>query len=85
MADALLLCPICKSEAKALDQIDDAPGFDCPKHGKFKIGDTVLSTPDFLNSDAKRWEAALKAAKARTQPGEWPTITSYDFPSALSP
>jgi hypothetical protein len=85
MADALLLCPICKSKAKALDEIGDVLGFDCPnpKHGKFKVVDTIFYLPDLLNSDAKRWEAALKGAKARTQPGEWPTIHSFDFPSAL--
>ena len=83
MADAPLLCPICKSKAKALDEIGDALGFNCPnpKHGKFKVVDAIFYLPDFLNSDTKRWEAALKAAKARTQPGEWPKIQSYDFPS----
>ena len=86
MADAILQqCPICKSEAKAL-QMGDVLSFACPKpeHDKFKVSDAVYAVPNLWNSDTKRWEAALKTAKARTQPGEWPTITSYDFPSALS-
>jgi len=28
----------------------------------------------------EQWEAALAKAKQRTKPGEWPQITSYDFP-----
>ena len=72
------LCPICHSEAKELPRTDDHDAFDCPNHGKFKVHGTVLAVA--LNHPASReqWEAALKKAKERTKPGEWPLITVYD-------
>ena len=87
MADALVPCPICKSEAKALRIGVNVLSFECPKpeHDKFKVTDSVLKRADLMNYDPQRWEAALKIAKARTKLGELPTIQIYDFPSALSP
>ena len=54
----------------------DAAGFDCPKHGKFKVSDTVFSRN--LRGD---WAAALARAKAHVAEGELPTIRTYDFNS----
>ena len=75
--NVLTICPICKSEVKALDKIGDADGFDCPHHGRFKVSSTVLATKS--NASRDQWEAALKRTKAR-QPKEWaPLIQSTDF------
>jgi hypothetical protein len=76
---AMAECPICKSKAEPLDVVGDYRGFDCPKHGKFKVADTIFALPDFVNSDAALWEAVLRLAQTRAKPGEWPTIGSYEF------
>jgi hypothetical protein len=70
-------CPICKSEATALNRTGDAEGFDCPQHRKFKVAGSVFAT----RSDAtpEQWETALNRARAR-QPNEWaPVIQDGDF------
>jgi hypothetical protein len=77
MADATVTCPICKSTAKPLDITGDAPGFDCPRHGKFKVGGTSMVTKKDV--DSGQWETALKRAKARTAPELWPVINESDF------
>ena len=72
--------PICKSEVPVLDKLGHADGFDCPKDGRFKVSETVLSMPEFMRRPRADWEAALKKAKAVNQPEEWaPCITSYHF------
>ena len=70
-------CPICGSDAGTLPRTGDAEGFDCPKHGKFKVAGTPLVTEE----DASRgqWESALARAKSRTKADEWPLIKSDDF------
>lgn len=70
-------CPICGAEAGELDRIGDAEGYDCARHGKFKVAGTVLST----KQDANRaeWESALEKAKSRTGDYHWPTIITTDF------
>lgn len=75
----MAICPICKSEAKPLDKVGDFEGFDCPQHGKFKVAGTVFRVDTFKNASQEKWESALKKAKAKTNPGEWPLINSYDF------
>jgi hypothetical protein len=72
-------CPICKSEAKSLPRSGDHNGFDCVQHGKFKVNGTVLVIETYMNAGREKWEAALKRAKEKAAPGEWPLITSYDF------
>lgn len=72
-----LRCPICGSTAKPLDKVGDADGFDCPKHGKFKVSGTAMSTKK--DRPPKEWEAALDRAKKRTKPGEWPAICDADI------
>jgi hypothetical protein len=75
----MTVCPICKSEAKSLDRTGDPEGFDCPRHDKFKVSGSVCAVDAYKNASREQWEAAFKKAKARTKPGEWPVIQTYDF------
>jgi hypothetical protein len=72
-----LKCPICGSVAKPLDKTGDADGFDCPKHGRFKVGGTTMATK--TSRPCQEWESALDRAKNRTKPDEWPMIKNDDF------
>jgi hypothetical protein len=63
-------CPICGSEAETLDRTGDADGFDCPRHGKFKVADSVLRSEPTKNR--LEWEAALLRAAEKAKPGVWP-------------
>jgi hypothetical protein len=74
------ICPICKSEAKLLDRTGDATGFDCETHGKFKVADTIFADRSKREATRERWEMALRTAKERTKPCEWPVIKSDDLP-----
>ena len=74
-----LLCPSCKSVAQELDRTGDATGFDCEMDGKFKVANTVFAEGRVRNYTNEQWEAALRKAKQRTKPGEWPVINSYDL------
>ena len=74
-----LICPICKSVAQELDRTGDATGFDCEMDGKFKVANTVFAEGRVRNYTNEQWEAALRKAKQRTKPGEWPVINSYDL------
>ncbi len=72
----MLPCPICGFEAQPLPKTGDSEGFDCPKHGKFKVAGSVLAV------DTKRnWQEALARAKQRAKPCELPLIMTYDFQS----
>jgi hypothetical protein len=72
-------CPICKSEATALDKTGDADGFDCQSDGKFKVSGTVLATPSLMEASQQEWAAALRRAQSR-QPNEWaPCVLATDF------
>jgi hypothetical protein len=73
----MAICPICKSETKALDRVRDTEGFDCPQHDKFKVSGTALATKK--DASREQWEAAFKRAKQRAAPGEWPKIMDGDF------
>jgi hypothetical protein len=74
-----IACPICGSEAKTLDRTGDAVGFDCPQHGKFKVACTVFASEPTRIAGRDKWEAALKTAAGRSNPDEWPCITTHDF------
>jgi hypothetical protein len=74
-----LLCPICKSAVSELDRTGDATGFDCETHGKFKVANTVFKEGRVKNYTNEQWAAALRKAKQRTKPGEWPHIITGDF------
>jgi hypothetical protein len=72
--------PIRKLEVAALDKVALVDGFDCPNDGRFKISETVLSTPELAARPGEDREAAPKKAKAIKQPDEWaPCITTYHF------
>ena len=75
-----VICPICKTKAKPLDNKPDTTGFDCATHNKFRVTGTALK--EDANKSRQEWEAALKRAKERAYPGERPTINSYDFDRA---
>jgi hypothetical protein len=47
--------------------------------GKFKVANTVFAEGRVRNCTNEQWEAALRKAKQRTTPGEWPVINSYDL------
>ncbi len=71
-------CPICQSEAKPLDVTGDFSGFDCPKHGRFKVAGTVFENVPTKSAGPQQWEAALKKAQAKAGTG-WPLITTNEF------
>jgi hypothetical protein len=77
--DNTLICPICKSKAGTLPRTGDAMGYDCETHGKFRVADTVLRLPSLGTASGQQWERALKNAKWRSRPGEWPVIMRHDF------
>jgi hypothetical protein len=52
-------CPICGAEAETLDRTGDAEGFDCPRHGKFKVASSVLASEPTKNATRQDWEAAV--------------------------
>ena len=70
-------CPICNAECTALDPAGDAEGYDCARHGKFKVSRTVLAVKP--SKTGSEWDAAFERAKGRASPGEWPCITTHDF------
>jgi hypothetical protein len=73
-------CPICGSETAALDKTGDATGFDCPRHGKFKVASSVFAQLSTKNATPAQWERAVENAKAKAAPGIWiPLIQTYDF------
>jgi hypothetical protein len=74
-----LLCPICKSPAEELDRSGDATGFRCATHNAFKVANTVFAEQRTKNYTSEQWKAALRKAKQRTKPGEWPVIINNDF------
>ena len=75
-----LTCPICRTKAEPFDNTPDTRGFDCATHDKFYVTGTALE--EDANKSRQEWEAALKRAKKRTNPGGRPTINSYDFDPA---
>jgi hypothetical protein len=70
-------CPICRSKTKPLDRVGDATGYDCNKHGKFKVAGTIFALDDKMNAGTERWEAALARARAR-HPDEWAPVIMPD-------
>jgi hypothetical protein len=74
-----LLCPICKSAVQELDRTGDATGYACPKHGNFKVADSVFAEAKVKDYTEQQWEAALDKAKERTEPDSWPLVITDDF------
>jgi hypothetical protein len=76
----MAFCPICKREAAALpDKAGEADGFDCLRHGKFKVAATVFAIATSKRASTEQWESALERAKARQPSALAPLILSYDF------
>jgi hypothetical protein len=74
-----LTCPICKHQTKPIDNMVDTIGFDCPKHGKFRVTSTIKAMPAHWNASEERWEIALHRARSR-HPDAWAAIiTDEDF------
>ena len=72
-------CPICGAETEELDRTGVAEGFDCPRHGKFKVSGSVLGSDAYLNAPSPQWEAALEKVRRRTIQDATPCITTSDF------
>jgi hypothetical protein len=70
-----LVCPICKSLAQQLPATGGATGFRCVIHNNFKVADAVW-TEEYTR---EQWEIALRKAKQRGKPGQWPIIRRGDF------
>lgn len=68
-------CPICGTKANELPKTGDAEGYDCPRHGRFKVSDRVLRSEQ--RRSVGEWEAALKRATDHAKPDELPLITTY--------
>src|SRR5262245_60241415 len=80
-----VICPICKSEAEAINVgLFDGVGFRCKTHGEFEAADSALAM--HKDTEATRWETALRSAKDRAKATQetWPRITTYDFICPLS-
>ena len=73
----MIVCPVCQSEAEPLDKTGDSEGFDCTRHGRFKVAGTALITK--TEASREQWESALKRAKDRTEAHLWSVITTEDF------
>jgi len=70
----------CKSEAEAINVgLFDGVGIRCKTHGEFEVADSALAM--HKDTEATRWEAALKSAKDRAKATQetWPRITTCDF------
>jgi hypothetical protein len=75
--DDVTYCPICGYEAKVLDPTGYSSGFDCSRHGRFKVSGSLMSSTNHFTQ--VQWAAALEKAKTEAKPGELPIITSYCF------
>jgi hypothetical protein len=54
-----VICPICKSEAEAINVgLFDGVGVRCKTHGEFEVADSALAM--HKDTEATRWEAALR-------------------------
>jgi hypothetical protein len=62
-----------------LDRTGDATGFACALHGNFKVANTVFAEQRAKDYSREEWEAALRKAKQRAKPDQWPLINSNDF------
>jgi hypothetical protein len=68
-----VICPICKSEAEAINVgVFDGVGFRCKTHGEFEVADSALAM--HKDTEATRWEDRAKATQE-----SWPRVITYDF------
>lgn len=63
-------CPICGARTEEFDRTGVAEGFDCPRHGKFKVSGSVLGSDAYLNSKS--------AMGGRAGKGQTPDDTGCD-------
>lgn len=71
-------CPICSAPAEKLAALGDAHRYECPRHHRFKVADSVFAIE--ADRTEEDWERALQVAKRRvSKPDEWPTIRTDDF------
>ena len=74
-----VICPICKSEAEAINvACSMVSGFVAKLMANSRADSALAMHKD---TEATRWEAALGSAKDRAKATQetWPRITSYDF------
>jgi len=71
------VCPICKSPAQQLPGAGEATGFRCVIHHNFKVANAVWREAEEYTRE--QWEIALRKAKQRAKPGQWPVIRTGDF------
>jgi hypothetical protein len=70
-------CPICKSAAEEIDQrLFDGVGFDCRRHGRFRVTGTVIKLMESNEWTRRAWENALMVAKRAAKLGDLPLIKS---------
>jgi hypothetical protein len=75
---AMLICPICKSEAEEIEPgTFDGVWFRCLKHREFGVSNTALKTRK--DAEPEQWESALKKATERAGEGNRPKILDLDF------
>jgi hypothetical protein len=54
-----VICPICKSEAEAINVgLFDGGGFRCKTHGEFEVADNALAM--HKDTEATRWERSYE-------------------------
>jgi hypothetical protein len=74
-----LVCPICGTKAKPLDDTGDYTGYQCLNHGSFRVAGTIKAPPAHNEASEKKWEKALERAKERAPGAAIPTIKDDDF------
>ena len=77
-------CPICKSAAEEIDRgFFDGVGFDCRRHGRFRVTGTVIKLMESNEWTRRAWENALMVAKRAAKLGDLPLIKSDQAASGL--
>jgi len=74
-----ILCPICKSSAQELPGTAYDTAFRCVIHHDFKVADAVFGDWRSEKYTREQWEIALRKAKQRVKPGQWPVIRKGDL------
>ena len=72
-----LVCPICQTRANPIVNTVVTIGFNCPKHGRFRVMHTTRSSPALDNASEEKWERALQRARSR-HPDAWAAIIMDD-------
>jgi hypothetical protein len=77
-------CPICRSAEEEIDRgLFDGVGFDCKRHGRFRVSGTVINLMKSNEWPRRDWERALMLAQGEAVGDALPLITSDHF--ALRP